>query len=421
MPFKGRFYIIVPGMGAENPLLGEESADAPQKLTPGAETLKKMTENEKRILTVLSQHGPLSKKALVEHGSMAWATVVKMLDRLEDAGLVECVGTGSQPETSGKNPLLYGLPERHPLALGIDVSYSTTNLILTNLRHDILARQTCPTPATSDAAIFQEFLIACCMTFLERAVAPQERIVGIGLGCPLWLLHGQDGMNCVRQGLEQHFQIPVRIDNNVRSYAMYKKWAGKAFALDDFILLTIRSGIGAGIFQSGQLVRGAHGLAGEVSHLPVQMDGKSCRCGKAGCLETVMNQDLLYQSYVTQILQPAATAHVLPTDTDVKEGLAVLFSLAKQGHHEAVKIVRQAALYLGNAIATLLLLFDIPCVFIVANFGPDGDILLPWLQETIDARVLDGNVYTLTYTPLEHLGFSHGAALLMLNDYFTTL
>jgi predicted NBD/HSP70 family sugar kinase len=380
-----------------------------------------MTENEKRILTVLSQQGSLSKKVLVEQGGMAWATVVKMLDRLEDAGLVECVGTDSHPETTGKNPLLYGLSERHPLALGIDVSYSTTQLILTNLRHDILAQQSCPTPAASDVAVFQEFLIACCMKFLEHALAAQEQIAGIGLGCPLWLLHGQEGLTCLQQGLEQHFQIPVRIDNNVRSYAMYKKWAGKAFALDDFLLLTIRSGIGTGIFQSGQLVRGAHGLAGEVSHLPVQTNGKPCRCGKTGCLETVVNQDILYQSYVMQILQPAETASMPPTDTAVKEGLAILFSLAKQGHHEAVKIVRQTALYLGNAIATLLLLFDIPRVFIVANFGPDGEILLPWLQEIIDSRTLAGSMYTLTYTPLEHLGFAHGAALLILNDYLTAL
>lgn len=380
-----------------------------------------MTENEKRILTILSQRGPLSKKALVEYGGMAWATVVKMLERLEASGFAECVGTGSQPETSGKNPLLYGLAERHPLALGIDVSYSTTHLILTNLRHDILAKQICPTPETSDANLFQQFLTECCTQFLEQAVGEHERIAGIGLGCPLWLLRGPDGLNSLQRHLEQRFRLPVRVENNVRSYAMYKKWAGQAFALDDFILLTIRSGIGAGIFQSGQLIRGAHGLAGEVSHFPIDADGQPCRCGKTGCLETVVNQDMLYQHYVTRILHSAQPASADPDESTVKEGLAVLFSLARQGQPEAVAIVRQAARYLGETLGVLLLLLDIPQIFIAANFGPDGESLLPWLQDTLDARVLTENGYTLTYTPLEYLGFAHGAALLILNDYFTTL
>ena len=66
-----------------------------------------------------------------------------------------------------------------------------------------------------------------------------------------------------------------------------KNWAGKAFSLDDFILIAIRNGIGAGIFYQGELLRGTHGMAGELSHLTVVEQGQACRCGRQGCLETV--------------------------------------------------------------------------------------------------------------------------------------
>jgi transcriptional regulator of PTS gene len=221
---------------------------------------------------------------------------------------------------------------------------------------------------------------------------------------------------------------------------MYKKWAGRAFALNNFILITIRSGIGTGIFQDGQLIRGAHGMAGELSHLPIQPDGKRCRCGKFGCLETLVNRDILYRKYVERILKNAkriedssdsAQDHqessvylqrdIAPTDADVKQGLAVLFSLAKQGHDGANAIIQDTAKHLGMAIATLLLLFDISHLFLAGTFGPDGDILIPALQQEIDAHVLPGTAYTITYTPLEHLGFAHGAALLVLEEFFTQL
>ena len=380
-----------------------------------------MTENEKRILTVLSKQGPLSKREISEQGRMGWATVVKMLDRLEEAGTIECVGAGVQAETSGKNPLLYALVDRQPLAVGIDVSYSTTHIILSNLKHDILAQQDCPTPQTSNIDELQAFLVHCCSQFLERVLGTQERLVGIGVGFPLWLLQGQESFVVLQQRLEQHFQCPVLIENNIRSYTMYKKWVGKAFGLDNFILITIRSGIGSGIFQQGQLVRGVHGMAGELSHLPIVDNGKLCRCGKSGCLETVVNQDLLYRQYVEQILKPVERLPGATSETQVEQGLSVLFSLAKQGQPEASGIVRKTASYLGKAIASLILLFDIPDLFIAGNFGPDGDSLNQALQEQIAPLVLSGNRYTLSYTPLERLGFAHGAALLILDRYFSAL
>ncbi len=380
-----------------------------------------MTENEKRILTVLSKQGPLSKREISAQGGMGWATVVKMLDRLEEAGIIECVGTGVQAETSGKDPLLFALSDRQPLALGIDVSYSTTHVILSNLKHDILAQQNWPTPQRADMAELQEFLISCCSQFLKQEFDPQEQLAGIGVGFPLWLLPGKEAFFTLQQRLEQHFHCLVSIENNIRSYTMYKRWVGKAFGLDDFILITIRSGIGSGIFQQGQLVRGVHGMAGELSHLSIVEDGKHCRCGKRGCLETVVNQDLFYQQYVEQILKPGENLPAEATETQVEQGLSLLFSLAKQGQPEATEIVRHAAKYLGKAIATMILLFDIPNLFVAGNFGPDGDSLNQALQEQIAPLVLSGSSYTLSYTSMERLGFAHGAALLILDRYFSAL
>jgi predicted NBD/HSP70 family sugar kinase len=381
-----------------------------------------LTENEKRIVTLLAKRGPHTKKELVERGDMSWATVVKALARLEKAGIVCHAGVSSQPETTGKDPSVYDLSGHVPLALGIDVAYATTTIILTNLRHVVLAQQSYPTPKNPDQDQLQAFIVAAVTQFLAETSYSQDNLAGIGLGIPLWLARPNNQIFAsLTEALTTRLGTHIRIENNVRSYAMYKKWAGQAFGLDNFILITIRSGIGTGIFYQGQLIRGMHGLAGELGHLTLVDPGRPCRCGKTGCLETVVNQDVLYQNYLERVLHKPAESLPTPSEAERQQGLAVLCALAKQGHADAQDIIQHAATALGMGLAALLLLVDISNVIITADFGPDGDVLIPYLERECNRRVIAGMTYTVSYDPLDRLGFAQGAALLILNDYFTTL
>ncbi len=376
------------------------------------------TENEKRIVTLLAQCGTLTKKELAERGDISWATVVKALSRLEKAQIVCHAGITSQPDTTGKDPSVYELSGSTPLALGVDVAYGTTTIMLTNLRHVVLAQQNYATPTKPTPEQLQAFLTTAIVEFLEKTTYSLSDLAGIGIGVPLWLATPNHGiLTTLATTLSSQLGAPVRIENNVRSYAMYKKWIGKAFGVDNFILITIRNGIGTSIFYQGDFIRGTHGMAGELSHLPVVENGALCRCGKTGCLGTVVNQDVLYQHYVRRVLQNQTASFDAVSEDELRRGMRVLFSLAKEGHPEAVAIVRQTANYLGMGIAALLLLFDIPTILLTADFGIDGDALIPLMQAEVNRRILEGQTYSMTYYPLEQLGFAQGAALLILRDY----
>ncbi|MCP4396437.1 MAG: MarR family transcriptional regulator, partial [bacterium] len=129
-----------------------------------------MTENEKRILTLLSKQGPLSKRELAGKGRMGWATVVKMVTRLEEAGLLLCAGKTPPAVNSIKSPAVYELTGRTPLAIGIDVAYSATTIILTNLRHTVLKEYRCETPVKPDAQQLKEFLLSTYAHFTEKCL-----------------------------------------------------------------------------------------------------------------------------------------------------------------------------------------------------------------------------------------------------------
>ena len=97
-----------------------------------------LTENEQRIFTLLLKHGRMSKRELSTKGKMGWATVVKMVNRLEDTGYIRCVGTSKHWSGSGKNPYIYELVDNKPLAIGIDIGYTNTRTIVINLKNEYL-------------------------------------------------------------------------------------------------------------------------------------------------------------------------------------------------------------------------------------------------------------------------------------------
>src|SRR5258705_13709350 len=79
---------------------------------------------------------------------------------------------------------------------------------------------------------------------------------------------------------------PVIVENDVNSLTVAEQWFGAGVDVPSFAVVTIGAGVGCGFVVDGALVHGAHGLAGELGHVPIALDGPRCRCGNYGCVET---------------------------------------------------------------------------------------------------------------------------------------
>src|SRR5207342_2005864 len=87
--------------------------------------------------------------------------------------------------------------------------------------------------------------------------------------------------------------LAVRADNEANLAALAEHWQGVARDLEDFVAVFGEVGVGGGIFLDGELFRGAHGFGAEFGHVTVDPDGPACKCGSAGCLETVAGQEAI--------------------------------------------------------------------------------------------------------------------------------
>ena len=377
-----------------------------------------MTVNERRILTLLSKQGPLTKQEMVQRGGMSWATAVKMVGRLQEAGILLC--TGSKPSSGRKPAYLYDLAADRPLALGIDVEYSTTTLVLSNLKNEVLVSEAISTPQQPTDRELQQFLYRQARSFIRRHVPGTSSLAGIGLGLPLRLFRYRiELFHDFAQALGQMLKLTVRVDNNVRTYTMYRKWVGQAFPHNNFVVVSIRGGVGTGIYYQGNLMKGEQGLAGELGHLIIEEGGQRCRCGKRGCLETLVNQRELYQDYCSRVRKIPLPANSWPDREEIRRGLSELFRRVKGGEADAVAVVERAALFLGRALVQLLLVLNIRQLILAGHFGPDGDAFIPFLEEVMRPRLFPESEFSLSYVPLEQLSFAQGASLLVLKDFLT--
>lgn len=379
-----------------------------------------ISNREKRILTLLSKYGALSKRQLAEKEQVSWATIVKLIVRLEHAGFVTNIGSDAQPDTTGKDPQLYDLAERRPLAIGIDISSAGVTMMLTNLKKAILHQETFPASEKPTIVELQRVLTERCARFLDHALLADEQIHGIGIGLPLSFARGKAPVAPrLIKGLEKALGVSVQIETPARCGALFQKWNGKAFALNEFVLIALRDGLSAGIFLEHGILRGARGMAGAFAHGDGDGSGELCWCGQRGCLETRVNANLLYRQYLEQVCkEPFAAA---TQDADRRIGLAVLCSMAKAGQQDAMTILQSAAAQLSKPLASLVNLFDIPTLFLCAEFGADGDVWLPALSAEINRRLLPGSECALTYTPMDAPQMAVGAALSVLQTFLISL
>jgi predicted NBD/HSP70 family sugar kinase len=87
--------------------------------------------------------------------------------------------------------------------------------------------------------------------------------------------------------VETATDTPAVIENDVRALTVAEQWFGAGAGLDSFALVTVGAGIGAGLSVGGRVITGAHGVAGEIGHLPVGGGERTCTCGNTGCVEAV--------------------------------------------------------------------------------------------------------------------------------------
>ena len=163
--------------------------------------------------------------------------------------------------------------------------------------------------------------------------------------------------------LADRLGIDVRVENDVKAAAVgahHLLGAGGGTAHDSMAYLNLGTGLAAGILQGGVLLRGGHGMAAEVGHIPIDPTGAACSCGQRGCIETVASG--------------SAIARMWPTDDPLPA--RALFAAADAGDRRAIDVRETFLAGVAAAVRVLVLTADVDVVIIGGGLAGLGDTLV---------------------------------------------
>ncbi len=182
--------------------------------------------------------------------------------------------------------------------------------------------------------------------------------------------------------------LPVFLLNDARAIT-YGEWRfGAGRGVDTMACFTIGTGVGGGLVINGQLHMGIGGTAGELGHQTIDPHGPRCGCGNRGCLETLASGRAIAAQGAKAVMQGRTTAIGHLVDYDLNRITPqVIFEAALQGDEVAREIYEQAGVWLGIAVANVLVSVGPRKVIIGGGVVAAGDMLLDPIRRTIRERV----------------------------------
>jgi predicted NBD/HSP70 family sugar kinase len=144
---------------------------------------------------------------------------------------------------------------------------------------------------------------------------------------------------------------PVTLENDINLAALGEQWQGVARGVDDFVFLSVGTGMGAGLVLGGELHRGRHGAAGEIDF------------ALAGLDETV-------DPSAPQVSQLASELSGRPTDA------RTVFGAARNGDENARAVVAEIARRIALHLAPIAAVADVELAVLGGGIGANGDLLL---------------------------------------------
>ncbi|MDQ2835902.1 MAG: ROK family transcriptional regulator [Actinomycetota bacterium] len=348
--------------------------------------------NRSRALWELYLNGPLTRQEVGTAAGVSPATVSNLVGDLLDQGVV--VEVGLEDSNGGRPRGLLEVNPEYGFVIGVDVGETAFLVELFDLGMRVRASHVSTTelarldPADAVTHVLEgvEAVIA------ESGVAP-ERILGIGVGVPGLVEHGDDaivhgqsvGWDAVPFGstLRAKLKFPLQIDNGAKTLGQAEKWFGAARGCDDAVIVLLGIGVGTSIISNGELYRGATSSAGEWGHTKVLVGGRDCRCGASGCLEAYVGAGAVVARY-----DELKRRRVPVNPNDLEQRVAAI--VAVQGSdRSAARVLEETATYLGNGIADLVNLFNPERVVVGGWLGQLlGDSLLPRVREVAAGQAL---------------------------------
>ncbi len=294
------------------------------------------------------------------------------------------------------------------IAIGIDIGGTSTKFVLASEDGKVLSSHKSPTPSITGKSKekIEALLVKSLNTFLNKdssksvlsGLQEKSDLVGIGIGVAGLIDRKSSkviqspnisSINNVplKEVFEKEFSLPVVIENDANIYAYGEKWVGAGKDLQNFVVLTLGTGLGGGLIYKGELYEGPV----EIGHMTIVPSGRYCTCGSTGCLESYASGRAIVDRAISSLEK--GTESLLSKCCDgnfYKITPEIIYQSALDGDNLSREVLREAGHFLGIGIANLINILDLEAVIIGGGLIGAWDMLLEELTKEVNKRAFQG-------------------------------
>ncbi|KWX86500.1 glucokinase [Paenibacillus riograndensis] len=284
--------------------------------------------------------------------------------------------------------------------IGVDLGGTNIKAALFDRGFNAIGELSVPTEASLGPAHVLSRIRLSVQQLADAKGIPLQSITCMGLGIP-GLLDPEEGMSLfspnfpgwehihIVNEVKPYYDFPVFIDNDVR-VNLYGEWQhGAAKGYKNAVLLTLGTGLGAGIVIDGRVVYGTGFSAGEIGHMNMFRQGRPCRCGSSGCLGRYVSAVGMVNTFTEKLAEGRPSIIQVWTNGNNGQITAQMISEAYDLEDPlAVEVMHETGVLLGYGLANVINLLNPAAVIIGGGMSAAGERLLRSVRETVAEHAL---------------------------------
>lgn len=282
------------------------------------------------------------------------------------------------------------------VTLGIEIGGMNTSFGLVDISGNCFVESRIPTkPNESPESLFERLFKKFNKIYKEKS--NEYELLGIGIGAPSanyykGTVEYSSNLNWVyvniKDMVRKYYDLPIVIANDANAAALGEMKFGVAKKMKYFIQLTLSRGFGSGIVIDGNILYGSDGFAGEIGHTIVEKNGRSCGCGRKGCLETYVSTGGLIRTYY-ELLSKSNEISVLKEFRPIDLTSDLIYKAAINGDKLAISTFEYTGQILGEALANVVAYLSPEAIILSEGIAAAGDLLLVPTKRHMEKNMLN--------------------------------
>jgi glucokinase len=340
--------------------------------------------NRSAALDYIRERQSVTRTAIADNLGLSMATAMRIVDDLVEENLV--VWSGDTQASGGRPRLLLEFNAKAFAVIGLDLGgtklYGTVADLAGNIQHEIY------THWQTDDSLEQVILL---IEQLLAAPRPPDQIIrGIGIGAPgvtepeAGIVRWAPSLGWrdlpLRDRLQERFNLPVSVENDVNLAALGEYGFGVAKGANSLVCLAIGTGIGSGIVIDRKIYKGHNYSAGEVGYLPPDLSYLGGQFPGFGALESIASGTGIAKR---------AREYLLQRNVPIPDNLSteLVFDASRAGEAWAQHIITETVDYLGFAVSVIAAILDPEVIVLGGGVARSADLLIDPVMKRIEGLV----------------------------------